>query len=145
PLLGDGGAPLPDLARVPAATRVLVVEAEEDEVVTETGARLIWSGLSHVPLDRRDHVTLLSDAHGMPALRADHLLPQSAGRGGVLDALDWYGVWKLFDLLADCALLGEGCERALGGTPEQRFMGIWSDGVPVREAVVTDAPVWREG
>jgi hypothetical protein len=30
---------------------------------------------------------------------------------------------------------------ALGNTPEQRFMGTWSDGVPVTEAVVTDDPV----
>jgi acetyl esterase/lipase len=143
PLLGDRGAPLPDLSRVSAEIRVLVVEADDDEVVAETAARQIWTGLSGVPLDRRDHVTLLSDSHGEPALRADHLLPQTAGRGGTLDALDWYGVWKLFDLLADCALFAQGCGQAQGGTAEQRFMGLWSDGVPLREAVVTDAPSWE--
>jgi hypothetical protein len=39
-----------------------------------------------------------------------------------------------------CAFAGEWCEYALGNTPEQRFMGVWSDGVPVMEAVVTDDP-----
>jgi len=29
---------------------------------------------------------------------------------------------------------------AFGNTPEQRFMGTWSDGVPVKELKVTDTP-----
>jgi hypothetical protein len=28
----------------------------------------------------------------------------------------------------------------LGNTPQQRFMGVWSDGVPVKELKVTDQP-----
>ncbi len=29
---------------------------------------------------------------------------------------------------------------APGNTPQQRFMGRWSDGAPVKELVVTDDP-----
>jgi len=31
-------------------------------------------------------------------------------------------------------------EYALGNTPEQRFMGLWPDGTPIVEAIVTDTP-----
>ena len=39
-----------------------------------------------------------------------------------------------------CSFDGTWCEYALGDTPEQRFMGVWSDGVPVIELNVTDDP-----
>jgi hypothetical protein len=57
-----------------------------------------------------------------------------------LDALDWYGTWKLTDALLACVFAGAWCEHAFGNTPEQRFMGTWSDGVPVTELQVTDDP-----
>ena len=57
-----------------------------------------------------------------------------------LDALDWYGTWKLFDALADCVVAGHDCNVNFGDTPAERFMGVWSDGVPVSEAGVTDDP-----
>lgn len=53
-----------------------------------------------------------------------------------VDALDYYGLWKLFDGLADAAFFGKNRQSALGDTPEQRFMGRWSDGVPVKELKV---------
>ena len=57
-----------------------------------------------------------------------------------VDALDYYGTWKLFDALCDAAFYGKNREFALGNTPQQRFMGKWSDGVPVKELFVTDKP-----
>jgi hypothetical protein len=39
-----------------------------------------------------------------------------------------------------CAFDATWCEFALGNTPEQRFLGTWSDGVLVTEAIVTDDP-----
>lgn len=56
------------------------------------------------------------------------------------NALDFYGTWKLFDGLCDAAFYGKNREYALGNTPQQRFMGTWSDGVPVKELKVTDHP-----
>ncbi len=47
------------------------------------------------------------------------------------DALDYYGYWKLLDALLDTAFRGENRRYAFGGTAEQRFMGVYSDGVPV--------------
>ncbi|RME06987.1 MAG: hypothetical protein D6812_00825, partial [Deltaproteobacteria bacterium] len=54
-----------------------------------------------------------------------------------VDALDFYGYWKLFDALCDAAFYqGKNREYALGNTSKQRFMGRWSDGTPVEELEV---------
>jgi hypothetical protein len=54
--------------------------------------------------------------------------------------MDYFGTWKLFDALTDAAFNGKNREYALGNTSQQRFMGVWSDGVPVKELKVTDKP-----
>ena len=56
----------------------------------------------------------------------------------MVNALDYYGTWKLFDALCDAAFYGKNREYALGNTQQQRYMGVWSDGVPVKELKVTD-------
>ena len=139
--IGDRlGAPFAELARIPAETLALVLVGDADTAVGEFGAIRIWEQTPQIPTDRRDYVTLVSDDRGRPALRADHFQPQTSGFGSVTDALDWYGTWKLFDALADCAFAARHCEIALGNTAAQRFMGFWSDGVPVAPLRVTDNP-----
>lgn len=54
------------------------------------------------------------------------------------NGLDYYGTWKLFDGLTDAAFHGRNREYALGNTRQQRFMGKWSDGVPVKELKVVE-------
>ena len=61
-------------------------------------------------------------------------------REHLVNALDFYGTWKLFDGLCDAAFYGKNREYALGNTPQQRNMGQWSDGVKVKELAVTDQP-----
>jgi thioesterase domain-containing protein len=136
-----------DLGAIPAATRVLlVIEADDSDPMGGGAVEHIWDGLSAVPLENRDIVTLVSDTHGVPWLLATHEQAQAASPDDAAyaadapNALDWYGTWKLLDALIACAFDGEWCEYALGNTPEQRFMGTWSDGVPVAEALITDAP-----
>lgn len=140
PLSAEQGMPLPDLSRVPGATKALMVVGDADQVVGDGAAKTIWRGLTAIPAANRDYVTVVSDDRGSPALRATHLFPQTAGWGSTTDALDWYGTWKLVDLLTDCAFAGRGCDDALGGSARQRTMGVWSDGVPVAELRVTDEP-----
>ena len=130
------GCPLGYMAAVPATTRLLVVVAGQD---TQVMGRDIWAGLTHIPPDRKDFVVVQTDGHGLPLLYAGHWMPGTAVFG-TLDALDWYGTWKLLDALMACAFDGTWCEYALGDTPEQRFMGTWSDGVPVAELEVIDDP-----
>jgi hypothetical protein len=134
-----------DLGAIPATTRILLVTGADDPDPTVTdGVARIWAELGGVPLDNRDVVTLVSDVHGKPRLSADHGQALAAQGGSLVisgygpNAFDWYGTWKWLDALMSCAFAGEWCEYALGNTPEQRFMGVWSDGVPVTEALVSD-------
>jgi pimeloyl-ACP methyl ester carboxylesterase len=80
--------------------------------------------------ERRDNRT---GGSGLP--EAD-----SRGRETGVNALDYYGLWKLFDALCDAAFYGRNRQFALGNTPQQRFMGKWSDGTAVKELRVTDQP-----
>ncbi len=116
--------------------------------------------LTQVPASNRNFVTISSDYYGRPPLIADHSAPTAVDLGlppstlnnlfnsvvfmvthwGVVDAMDYYGYWKLFDGLCDAAFHGRNREYALGDTPQQRFMGTWSDGVPVRPLEVMRAP-----
>lgn len=59
-------------------------------------------------------------------------------RGLSANAVDYYGFWKLFDGLCDAAFHNRNRQFALGNTEQQRFMGKWSDGTPVKPLVVSD-------
>lgn len=50
---------------------------------------------------------------------------------GVVDTLDYLGMWRLMDLLLDAAFaIPE--NNHLFENPEILSMGMWSDGVPVK-------------
>ncbi|MEU8118334.1 hypothetical protein AB0C21_06460 [Spirillospora sp. NPDC049024] len=134
------------LAGIPSTTRIGCVVADEDTTVGRTGCDAIWDLTGHVPASNRNYLWMFSDAHGSPALTADHRVPSSNNSASVLDALDWNGLWKLGDALRDCGLSGTDCDYALGGTARQTSLGTWSDGVPVRPlAVFTSKPACPAG
>ncbi|MEW6380331.1 MAG: alpha/beta hydrolase [bacterium] len=148
--------PLEDLSPIPADTLLLTVVGDQDKIVGSFDARKIFSRTSQIPLENKDFITLVSDYHGQPALVADHFAPTCesplgsslmpslsdvfGGQKYASNALDFYGTWKLFDALTDAAFYGKNREYALGNTPQQRYMGTWSDGRPVKEMEVTDTP-----
>jgi pimeloyl-ACP methyl ester carboxylesterase len=171
-----------NLSQIPADTLLLTVTGDQDHLVRDIDAKRIFNESTQVILTNKNYVTLVSDDHGQPALKANHMAPvawaqmpevqQQVNSKGVgplrtllrqrieerqaannempdfgntdanktLDALDFYGTWKLFDGLTDAAFYGKNRNYALGNTPEQRFMGVWSDGVPVKELIVTEHP-----
>jgi acetyl esterase/lipase len=130
-----------DPRAIPATTRVLLVTESDDlDPDGQRAVEVIWAGLEGVPRENRDVVRLVTDGHGSPSLLATHRQALADHDYNSPDALDWYGTWKWFDALMGCAFDGEWCEVALGNTAEQRFMGTWSDGVPVTEAIVIDDP-----
>ncbi|HEX4081095.1 MAG TPA: alpha/beta hydrolase fold domain-containing protein [Rhizomicrobium sp.] len=179
---------LADLSQIPSATLLLTVTGDEDRLVGDTDAKRIFYESTRVPASNKNYVTLVSDNHGRPALKANHFAPvawapmpegaqqtgseargplrallrqrveewlrkraeeRNTDAGGTpgatdtnrtLDALDYYGTWKLFDGLTDAAFYGRNRNYALGNTKEQRFMGVWSDGVPVRTLIVSSRP-----
>jgi acetyl esterase/lipase len=129
----------PDLSAISPETRVIVLVDDDPSGWSDHGARRIWAALTSVPDELRTFVRVKSDFRGAPSLIANHQLP-ATGDYGVLNALDWYGTWKLGDALLSCTFAGQDCEYAFGNTPEQRFMGYWSDGQPVDEIEVIEDP-----
>jgi len=136
---------LSDCSTIPPGTLVLVVVSDRDRVVQDVTGRIIWDGIRHLPAAERDYVTVVSDYHGYPRLKAVHLMAAAPARHSIVDwtkagtdALDYCGTWKLFDGLTDAAFYGRNRQYALGNTPEQRHMGKWSDGTPVKELEVME-------
>ena len=134
------GLPMGDLRRLPGDALVLVVSGDEEPLPAAL-ERELWAGLAEIPGTWRQFVRVRSDRHGTPALVAGPGMARTDGAGATLDALDWFGTWKWLDALVGCAYLRLDCAYALGDTPEQRAMGYWADGTPVREPVITfDSP-----
>jgi len=125
---------LEDLSRIPKETLLISVVGDNDNIAGSTDAKRIFRESTQIPLENKNFVTLVSDAHGQPALRANHFAPVLS------NALNYYGTWKLLDALTDAAFYGRNRNFALGNTPEQRFMGRWSDGVPVKEMIISVSP-----
>ena len=78
--------------------------------------------------------------HNTANAQADSPLQARNTSGRQLDVFDYYGTWKLFDALCDAAFSGTNRNFALGDTPEQRFMGTWSDGIAVKELHIKQKP-----
>ncbi len=147
--------PFADLKKIPAETLLLAIAGDQDTLVGDTDAKRVYVESTRVSAGNKDFVTLVSDKHGVPELQASHRAPTAPDKSYdngettsrreppasiAANALDFYGTWKLFDGLCDAAFYGKNREYALGNTPQQRFMGMWSDGVPVKELKVTDHP-----
>jgi acetyl esterase/lipase len=134
--------------QIHAETHMIV--AVGADVKRDASAQRILQGAIKVPALNKNYVAFASDPHGNPPLVSDHFAPcaaeqidegksksaRSDWRGRTQDALDFFGYWKLCDGLLDAAFHGVRREFAFGDTPQVRFMGRWSDGTPVQEAIV---------
>jgi pimeloyl-ACP methyl ester carboxylesterase len=128
---------LEDLEKIPPETLLLAVVGDSDFMAGDRDAKKVFRRTPQIPLENKDYITLVSDRHGGSSIIASHLAPCCFGKE---DALDGYAYWKLFDALTDAAFYGINREYALGNTPEQRYMGEWSDGTLRKEMMVTDNP-----
>jgi hypothetical protein len=135
--------PLPavDLRTIPSSVMMLVVVCEDDKNAGDREGTAIFTQTSQIPPQSKNLVVMVSDYHGSPPLVANHNSPAASNPAygmGEKDlsppsAMHYYGYWKLFDALTDAAFYQRNREYALGNTPQQRFLGIWSDGVRVKE------------
>ncbi len=121
---------------VPAAIKIACIVGNQDNVVGRYGCDAVWDKTpSHVPAANRNYIWMYSDTHGNPDLIADHYAPLEGGNP--INALDWYGFWKLADGMRDCGFFGTNCAYAIGNTTQQKNMGNWSDGIAVKKLTVT--------
>ncbi|HEX2914165.1 MAG TPA: alpha/beta hydrolase fold domain-containing protein [Chloroflexia bacterium] len=121
-----------ELGQIPPSIKMLLLAGDSDMVVGETATKLIWQSISQVPASNKNYLLAVSDNYGQPPLVADHGMTVHRPP----NALDYNGIWKLFDGLESCALAGKDCDYALGNTEHQRSLGNWSDGRPVNELKV---------
>ncbi len=140
-LMGGDGAAWGDqtLGGIPSSAKLVCVVGDQDGagLVGRLACDPLWDDTGHIPASNRNYVWMFGDTRGTPDLVANHLVPSESCGGCVINALDWYGVWKLADGLRDCGIFGTNCSYALGNTTQQRNMGNWSDGVAVRQLQVT--------
>lgn len=121
----------------PQQVKLMVQVYDNDGVCDHRMGKEIYDR-ANLPASEKEFVMLRSEERLGYKLDAEHGTPSM---GSDVNALDYYGVYRLFDALADYALNGsETAKRiALGnGSPEQRFMGRWPDGQPVREMLAGD-------
>lgn len=160
-----GRISMEELRHIPSTTLMLFIVGEHDRHCLPWQATRLYRAVELTPGINKDFVRMFSDFHGTPPLICDHSSPLavrddcgpslSASEKGLrtrmlkvlslrwakVDALHYYGYWKLFDALQDAAFYGKNRKYALGNTPQQRFMGYWSDGIPVKELRVTQDPI----
>ena len=139
---GRPGLPVEDYTKIPSNALLLVVIGETYSAKIEIWPAATIYRQAPMPVTNKNFIKIPSDRHGKPELISDHFSACGQYHGPLwsakVDALDYYGHWKPFDALCDAAFYGKNRECALGNTPQQRFMGRWSDGVPVKELVVIE-------
>lgn len=127
---------LSQFVNFPPHAKVIVQVYEQDGVCDHRIGKEIFERIN-LPASEKDFVMLMREERLGYNLEADHGTPSGSGQ----DAHDFYGIYRLMDALADYAFTGrqEGKRIALGGgSAEQRFMGLWPDGKPVREMFAGD-------
>jgi hypothetical protein len=137
------------LKHYPAGVKLVAEVFQDDDCNDHRMAKDIFETIG-IPDSEKNYIVLLSDSNASSKckLEADHSTPTTFDRGhDAADALDFYGVFRYIDALADYTFTGnlEGKALALGpGSDGQRFMGTWPDGTPVKQSIVSKtAPLVR--
>ena len=123
-------ADLESYRKIPASTLVLVLVGEDDNIVGDATAKDMIAAIPQI--SRKNFITVQSDNHGDPPLYTSHFAPNAPP----VDALDYFGYWKLSDALMNLAFYGTDGGFALGGGDDQTAMGRWSDGIPVKSLLL---------
>ncbi len=136
--------------KIPADINMLIVVSNGDLTVGDRFAKKVFNTAKNTP--NRNLIRQFADDYGKPKIKHGHVECYSrdkefdTGRHGYsyqrakksrFDPVDFNGYWKLFDALQDCTLNNNNCNIAFGNTPEQRSLGMWSDGTPVKPLEVT--------
>jgi len=131
-----------DYSKISNETIMLVIVGKDDDIAGNHSAKIIFNDTTQIPLSNKDFVIQVTDTYGTPDIIGDHIAPLCLPKflSDSTDAMDYYSTWKLFDALTDYAFYGTNKKYCLGNTSEQIFMGLWSDGTPVKELIVTDYP-----
>ena len=132
-----------NLQHFPSQVNCIVQVYNDDHINDHEMAVDLFNSIS-IPPQRKKFYTLYSDSSQGYIMHANHFVAYGVKNiNGEQNLLDYYGVYKLVDALADYSFTGNtrGHAIALGsGTKEQLYMGTWSDGRPVKSMTVTNQP-----
>jgi acetyl esterase/lipase len=141
------GPVLENITNMPKNTLLLALAGDQDNWVGDQDARRIIKETIQIPNENKDFILMNTDEHGYPPIIGDHFSPLASeinlGKYNITlftNTPDYYGTWKLFDGLYNAAFYGKNREYALGNTSQQRFMGFWDDGNPVKELDIITNP-----
>ncbi len=136
-----------ELERFSPQVKMIIQIYQEDDCNDHRMAKDLYETIG-IPVSEKDFIILLSDTNAASGCKliADHAVPTDKNHNqGRVDILDFYGVYRYFDALADYTFNGtsEAKHIALGhGSKAQRFMGFWPDSTPVRGALISsEAPL----
>ncbi len=135
--------------KMPADVNLLVMVNEKDHIVGDEMGLKIFETATNTP--RRNLIRQYSDyENGISAGHNEtycldeafdtgnrNYTAKKALRISKIDAVDYYGYWKLFDALMDCSRAGKNCQYAFGNTPEQRSLGTLVTGQILKELTIT--------
>jgi len=169
--LEGSGIEVYDLSWIPEGSRLVMMVGEDDRDNGMETARDLFYEMDHLMSRDRVFLTLLTDLHGKPALVGDAEAPLAPVEKGYeralekrrlefvtlypyrpharnvraigVDAMDWLGTWRVFDVLAGLSFAGFGSFHPadlFADNDRVRFMGHWSDGRPVRGLLATERP-----
>ncbi len=144
------GARLTDYSGLPADLQMVIVVGAEDYVVGQEFGRLVFETAVNTP--DRNLVIQRRSSDGHRYIGASHSEPYCYDLDfdiGVrnytakrvlmtsrLNEVDFNCYWKFADALMESTRNGCYREVALGNTPEQRWLGQWSNGKAIRELEV---------
>jgi acetyl esterase/lipase len=126
----------------PSNVNLLLQVYEDDRINDWRMAEDLFYSFKTIPFERKDFIIVRNDHYNGKILEAEHTSPLS-GDNDDIDAIDYYGIYKLVDALAVCSFKSDSSayKTALGdGAHQQTFMGTWPDKTPVTPLNVTDRP-----
>ena len=149
--------PLLDVSKLPSNIYLITVSGDSDTNVFDHDAKKIYNETINIPKNNKAYIIMHSDYHGNPPLIADHFAPiaiegnykeilnltenvapevynKRSTRSGA-NALDYYGTWKLSDMLIDITFNNKDFQN-LNASFITHYMGEWSDGTPVKEITI---------
>lgn len=132
------------LTTFPCHVKLIVEVFDNDDTNDHRIAKDLFININ-IPKSEKDFIIIRSDTlkYDTCKLIADHSLPTTSNLGKrVLNLLDYYGVFRYIDALADYCFNANlsAKEIALGnGNKKQKFMGTWKNGQPIKQAIISDS------